>query len=255
MVSKIKKIAKILTVSLSLLGGVNAYADHSFLVAPGRIEADLTSQTTRTVIVTNTGSEDIRLEIFPEYLPIGDGQGELNVGVSHLKNQKEKESLEDYITVSPKVLKLKPGQRRDVKVNINGKRSRTNKNAKPLSENGDYRTHLIVRMKEAVATKEISSENNENLSMNLDIKFETAIAIYGRKGEPNYDSVKAECSNGSLSLNNDTPYKVDGKVNKNSEIIPFIVMRNSTRNIPMNGKIEFQKDDSNSVELDCGTAE
>lgn len=249
---KIKKLSLLATtVAASLFTSAPTLADHSFLVAPGRIEAELKSQTTRTVIVTNTGTDSIRLEIFPEYLAIGNEKGQLNVGESHLSNQAATESLADYITVSPKVLKLKPGQRRDVKVNINGKRSRTNKNAKPIKEDGDYRTHLIVRMKETAATKKVEDPDNDGLSMNLDIKFETAIAIYGRLGEADYSKVKASCNNGIFSLENGSDYKIDGTIKTTKEEIPFVVMRNSTRKAEVKGKVNFLIDEEKFQTLNC----
>lgn len=249
-ISKKKGLVATLVASV-LLSSAPAFAENKFLVAPGRIEADLNAPTTRTVIVSNVGSDTIRLELFPEFVRIGDEKGEIKAGISHLKDQAGTESLEDFVTVSPKVLTLKPGQRRDVKVNINGKRSRTNKNAKPLTKDGDYRTHLIVRMKETALTQQVQDPNNTGLSMNLDIKFETAIAIYGRIGSPDYKDVNLTCDNGSVTLENNTNYKINGKLRAGESESPFVVMRNSTSKADISGTVDLLIDDEKFKSIKC----
>ncbi|MBC5851365.1 hypothetical protein [Vibrio metschnikovii] len=210
-----RNIKRSLIATALILSSAAASASTSFLVAPGRLEFDIDKPLTKTFIVTNTGSEQIRLEIDPQYLEIGE-EG-LRAG-EHIKDGvADIENIESHIRVAPKVLNLKPGQRRDVKVRIVSKQE----------DAGDYRSHIIVKMKENAAQASVGTET-EGVNMNLDIKFETAIAVYGRKGDIVTDYAM-NCGKGAIEIKNNSPYKLDGEFKVGDEIRNTTVLRESKR--------------------------
>ncbi len=155
-----------------LLAPFVTLAENSFLVAPGVVEFDLTKPATQSFIITNDGDEPIRLNINPIYLDIGDSS--LAMGEHLSPDTKETENITKNLRVSPKRLSLKPGQRRDIRVSF-----RPNKDI----TDGDYRTHLLVQMLETAKVIDAGTAGDGALGMKIDIKMETAVAIYGRKGE------------------------------------------------------------------------
>ncbi len=210
-----KNIKRGLLAATLLMSSVSAVASTSFLVAPGRLEFDINKPITKTFIVTNTGSEQIRLDIEPQYIEIGEDG--LRAG-KHIKEGVDKvESIESNIRIAPKVLNLKPGERRDVKVRIIAKKD----------QEGDYRSHIIVKMKES-ASKELLSTETDGVNMNLDIKFETALAVYGRKGDAVTD-YSLTCGQGTVSIENASPFKLDGELKTNSDAKNTTILRESKR--------------------------
>ncbi|OUS04023.1 hypothetical protein A9Q81_06295 [Gammaproteobacteria bacterium 42_54_T18] len=151
-----------------------SFAKNSFLVAPGRVDFDISKPTTQSFIITNNGDGNIRLSIKPIYIPIDSKS--LAAG-SHIKPETAKnEDITQFVRVAPRTLSLKPGQRRDIRISIRPPSS--------LSE-GDYRTHLLVSMLETAQVIKGGESGADSLGMQLNIKMETAVAIYGRKGERN----------------------------------------------------------------------
>lgn len=199
-------------------------AKNSFLVAPGKVLFDMNKTTTETFIVTNTGDNKIRLEMEVLYIPIGEDG--LKVGKHIRVGVDEDENISDNVRVSPKRMRLEPGQRRDIKVQL-----------KPLAgaKDGDYRTHLVVKMVENAVTQEINPDNNEQMNMKLNIKMETAVAIYARKGEA-ANQLSPTCSakgkGFSYDVVNASPYKFDGFIQvADSPISPYVQLRESERSI------------------------
>jgi len=149
-----------------------AWARNSFLVAPGRIDFNLTRPNTQSFIITNNGDDSIRISIEPLYLEIDSKS--LAAG-THLNDEvAAKENLSSYLRVAPKRLSLKPGQRRDVRISLR---------PPPNLEEGDYRTHLLVRMLDTAHTLKSEADGEQSVGMELQIKMETAVAIYGHKGK------------------------------------------------------------------------
>ena len=217
-----------------------AYAPHSsaknsFLVAPGRVEFDLTRPKTQSFIITNNGDDSIRLSINPTYFAVDSD----SLGIGHPLSEETKtiEDLTPYILVSPPRLSLKPGQRLDIRISLRPPNTLTE---------GSYRAHLLVSMMEVAETvtnEEIAADGN-SLGMHLSIKMETAVAIYGNKGEGNPDlkfNCLADPESGKLSYEiiNESPWRFDGWVrvydsaNSSTAINEdrLIIMRESRRSI------------------------
>ncbi|MGK5095038.1 hypothetical protein WDW89_23890 [Deltaproteobacteria bacterium TL4] len=150
-------------------------AAKNFSVAPGIIEINLSRASTQTFLLTNTGDETIRLLIRPVYFEIDSKS--LAAG-SHLNPQVASvENIEKFILVSPRVLSLAPGQNRSIRISV-----RPEGQLSP----GDYRSHLLVQTLEEQKKKSESTKGLQGMSIQLEIKLETGIAIYGRVGEPKY---------------------------------------------------------------------
>lgn len=180
----------------------NTWSKNSFLVAPGRVDFDLKRPTTQSFIITNNGDGPIRLTIEPIYLEIDSKS--MSAG-EHLKPETAKlEDLTNSIRVSPRRLSLSPGQRRDIRISL-----------RPSAEltEGDYRTHLLVKMMEVARTIDSGSEDEGSLGMKLNIKMETAVAIYGHKGDRK-PSLNASCDINNNNLNvtvvNPSVWRFDG---------------------------------------------
>lgn len=157
--------------SLLVVTSTSLLARNSFLVAPGRVDFDLSRPNTQSFIITNNGDDEIRLSIAPIYFEIDSKS--LAAGVP--LHPETKDDLRPFIRVSPRTLALRPGQRRDIRVSV-----------RPPAELplGDYRAHLLVSMKEiAMTVNQQVSTNANSIGMQLDIKMETGVALYGHKGE------------------------------------------------------------------------
>lgn len=177
-----------------------------FLIAPGRVELNLETPHTQRIVITNPGKTPIRLSVEPIYLPIN-GK-DLKLGSPFPESSHDQDDLSPYLLVSPRVLSLQPGQQRLVRIST-----------RPLVHlpDGDYRAHLLVKMKE-VAThlkSTIHSSESSRFNLNIGIKMETAVAIYGRKGNP-HPKVHITCQQkgDSLQINmvNPSVYHFDAEL-------------------------------------------
>lgn len=210
-------------IAMSLCSTVSAAGKNGFLVAPGRLQINVEEVKTSTFIITNTGDERIRLSIEPVYIEIDDPT--MQAG-DHLSPEvAAEENIVDKVRVSPPRLSLKPGERRDIRVQI-----------RPLSnaEPGDYRAHLLVKMKETAYTTEKNDESRKDMSMKLDVKMETAVAIYGRKGDPVVD-VNATCNRlenheVKVAINNNSAWRFEGRLAfGDRDQQPIVLLRESVR--------------------------
>lgn len=213
-----------LIASMSVLPAV-ATAKNGFLVAPGRVQIDVEELKTHTFIITNTGDEQIRLSIEPIYLPIDDPT--MKAGTHLRSGVADDENIVDNVRVSPRRLSLKPGQRRDIRVQL-----------KPLSDPrpGDYRAHLLVKMDETAYTTRQKADGENNMNMELNVKMETAVALYGRKDEPVIDlSMSCDISeNGvtEVSTTNPTAWRFEGLLSSGeTQSIPLVMLRESVRTV------------------------
>ncbi len=158
---------------LLLVFSTSVFAKNSFLIAPGRIDFDLSKPNTQSFILTNNGDGTIRLKIEPTYFAIDDKA--LSAGIPLTPDAKVNDDLRPYMRISPRVLSLKPGQRRDIRLSVR---------PKPGMPDGDYRAHLLVKMMEVAQTftTQQESKDNDALGMKVDIKLQTAAAVYGHHG-------------------------------------------------------------------------
>ncbi|ROS02028.1 hypothetical protein EDC56_2478 [Sinobacterium caligoides] len=198
------KFYLIALLSLFLVGQVQA--KNSFLVAPAIINFDMDEPLTQSFIITNDGDEPIRLNIKPVYYPIDSNS--LRLG-SHL--DAETVTIEDItssIRLSPKRLSLKPGQRRDIRVSIRPKKDQAE---------GTYRSHILVQMLETAQVIQTVAEGGSSVDMRLSMKMETAVAVYGNKGEGqpllNFSCRQQEDSDQLLlEVTNSSVWRFDGDI-------------------------------------------
>lgn len=194
-----------------------SFAKNSFLVAPGRVDFDLERPVTQSFIITNNGSKRIRLNISPIYFDIDSKS--LAAG-QHIKSDVAKiEDLAPYIRISPRTLSLSPGQRRDIRVSL---RPPDN-----LAQ-GDYRAHLLVKMIEvaSVLGNTGTQTGETGVGMRLNLKMETAVAIYGHKGKRKPELIvhcRKHPSKGTLvvDLVNESIWRLDGRLNLSNGQITF----------------------------------
>lgn len=188
---------------VTMLFSSYASARNSFLVAPGRVDFDLNRPQTQSFIITNNGDGKIRLTITPIYFPIDDKS--LAAG-KHINSETAKiEDITSAVRVAPKTLSLRPGQRRDIRISV--------RPPKDLAE-GDYRTHLLVSMKEIAKSFKGNTESENSVGMQLNLKMETAVAIYGRVGERD-PKLEISCNKGdqqSFKVLNKSPWRFDGVI-------------------------------------------
>jgi len=231
--NNMKKKTVLLLAACAITFSSQVFASNSFLVAPGKIMFNPKNKETKTLIVTNTGDESIRLELDIEYL----GIDRLKMGKYLKDGVEDSDDISKNIRVSPKRLNLKPGQRRDVRVQLGP--------IKNVRE-GDYRAHLVVKMLENAETQKIDSLSTE-MSMKLNIKMETAVALYAREGVYSND-MKISCLDNNkefaLKLDNNSEYKFDGYIKiQDEEDTAYVQLRESTRtiNLPLNQMIVNKK--------------
>lgn len=179
-----KKIYFLGLISLLFLGAMSApvWGKANFTVAPGIVEFDISRPSTKTFLIVNSGDENIRLFIRPIYFKIDSRS--LAAG-THLHSRTASiENIATSIMASPRVLSLTPGQRRNVRISV-----RPRKKLAP----GDYRAHLLIKTLGKQKPKAGAGEDGApGMSINLEINLETAVAIYGRVGKPDY-MFKWEC--------------------------------------------------------------
>lgn len=191
---------------LSTLFAPLAFSKNSFLVAPGRVDFDLSRPVTQSFIITNNGDDKIRLAIEPIYFAIDSKS--LAAGEPLDKQHADKDNLSDLIRVSPRTLSLSPGQRRDIRISVR---------APATIEEGDYRAHLLVRMLETAMVQKMAVEETSAIGMEIKIKMETAVAIYGHKGQrdPQFSvrCVKNEDGFFALDINNPSRWRFEGWFN------------------------------------------
>ncbi|MCX6112717.1 MAG: hypothetical protein NTY22_05480 [Proteobacteria bacterium] len=85
-----------------------------------------------------------------------------------------KDDLSSYMIISPKVVSLKPGEQRTVRVSVRPR-------ADAFKE-GEYRAHVLFSMLDVAETIQTKAEK-EGVSMKLNFKSETAVVVYGSIGK------------------------------------------------------------------------
>lgn len=139
----------------------------SFSVAPTGFNLDLNKKATEEVYLINNTSQPLRLEVYLE-APKG----------------YEKNNLNNYITVFPKIISIKPGSKQSVRFRV-----KTDENIK---ENTRYKSLLVFRERPNEIknssqndsnniSKDNISKKEEGFSANLIMITEVAIPITGQK--------------------------------------------------------------------------
>lgn len=223
--NKTKSVCLFALISSLCLVPALSHAKNGFLVAPGRVQIDVEELKTHTFIITNTGDERIRLSIEPIYLPIDDPT--MKAGKHLRPGVANEENIVDNVRVSPRRLSLKPGQRRDIRVQLT-----------PLSDPkpGDYRAHLLVKMDEVAYTSSQTAEGQNSMNMELNVKMETAVALYGRKDEPEVDlSMDCQLSPSGvteIAVINPTNWRFEGLLSSSAtQALPLVMLRESERTV------------------------
>ncbi len=231
----------------------NLFAKNSFFVAPTRVEFNMNSSKISSFIVSNNGSERIRIRVRPIYY--NPNAKVMNIGKNLPSNQDGKDSLVPYIRISPQTFSLMPGMRRTLRTAISPN--------KDLPD-GEYRAHLIVSMLEVATQMRSNEEKKDGIGMNLSFKMESAVAIYGSKGEGTFNLELEKCIRDGKKLKilitNKGKWRFDGWLhikddNKYSEKKKLFLLRETKRLFPVGdisskiNKLHLSWSDMNGKEI------
>lgn len=219
-----KKTNALLAIA-AVLASSQLYAAGGFLVAPERAKYDFNKVETKKFILTNISEEPIRLSIKPEFISLDSKF--INVG-KHTESYLNDDDLTKYVRVAPRIVNLGPGERRDVRVQVRPDSKLTS---------GEYRTHLLVLEIPTEQDKPTSDDASDDIAMNIALRMETAIALYGVRGEYEEDLIfkcKTQNNKNELTITNNSNYMFEGKILMGENIpLPTLVMRESSRTITL----------------------
>lgn len=221
------KIKILMILLLTLFISNSIFANAYFIVAPGVLHLNLKKRrVVESFIVRNTGKEKIRLRLAPIYYPINSKSMKMGIPL----NKEIVDDISKNLIVAPKIVSLKPGQRRTVRVAF-----RKTKKFEP----GDYRAHVLIRSVDPIKQKVKPDSESKGISINLEIKLQTAIAVYVHSGKSNasldFMTKKDKLGNIVITAKNSTKFKYDGwlqiiQENNRSKVERFMVFRESMRN-------------------------
>ena len=221
-----KKIKIVLLLLLTLFLTKDAFANSYFIVAPGVLHLNVSKRRPiESFIVRNTGKSKIRLRLAPIYYSINSKSMKMGIPL----NNKIVDDISKNLMISPRILSLRPGQKRTVRVAYR-------KKAKLAP--GDYRAHVLIRSVDPIKQKVKPDSSSKGISLNLEIKLQTAIAVYVHSGKSNasldFTVDKDKLGHILITAKNSTKFKYDGwfqiiQNNNKSKIERFMIFRESTR--------------------------
>jgi P pilus assembly chaperone PapD len=158
-------------------------------------------------VVTNNGTGQVRVDISPIYFSVDSKfmPAAKPLNASTTKN----DDLSSFIIVSPKVVSIKQGEQRTVRVSVR---------PQPGLKEGEYRAHILFSMLDIADSVQVKGKKGkkgeEGLSMKINFKSETAVVIYGSVGKGLAD-LKTSCSllkNGKTKvvITNSGKWRFDG---------------------------------------------
>ncbi|MCP3926997.1 MAG: hypothetical protein GY714_30940 [Desulfobacterales bacterium] len=222
---------KLIMLFVLIIFTTTTFGKSLFLVAPGVLHLNLKNKRSiESFIVRNTGDEKIRLRLTPIYFPINSKSMKMGEPL----NKEVVDDISKNLIISPKIVSLKPGQRRTVRVAFRKTRK---------LEAGDYRAHVLIKSVNPVKQKFKPSTETKGVSLNLNIKLQTAIAVYVHSGKSNasLDFVSSKDKKGNIVITsiNNTKFKYDGwfqivQGTNKSKVERFMVFRESKRNFYIN---------------------
>ncbi len=180
-------------------------AANTFLVAPTSAEISLERPNTLSFVVTNNGTGQVRVAISPIYFPV-DSKFMPTAKPLNASTTKE-DDLSSLMVVSPKVVSIKPGEQRTVRVSVR---------PKPGLKEGEYRAHVLFSMLDVADSVKVKGKGKgeEGLSMKINFKSETAVVIYGTvgKGSANLATSCNVLKNGKtkVKITNSGKWRFDG---------------------------------------------
>ena len=131
--------------------------------------------------MTNNGDGQVRVAISPIYFSVDSKFMPTAKPLDPATTTSD--DLSSYMIISPKVVSLKPGEQRTVRVSIRPK-------ADAFKE-GEYRAHVLFSMLDVADTMN-TKDAKEGVSMKLNFKSETAVVVYGSFGKGTAD-LKTDC--------------------------------------------------------------
>ena len=208
------------------------FAKNMFLVAPTSAEVSLEKPSTASFVVTNNGDDRIRVAISPIYFPVDSKYMPSAKPVDPTTTKTD--DITPYMVTSPKVVSIKPGDQRTVRVSI-----------RPPAglKAGEYRAHVLFAMLDIAETIK-TKPDKEGLSMKINFKSETAVVVYGSVGTGTAQ-LNAKCEvlktgkKTKVTVTNSGDWRFDGWLRiydgdkKRAEDKMFIV-RNSVRSTVLN---------------------
>ncbi|MFH1223404.1 MAG: fimbria/pilus periplasmic chaperone [Pseudomonadota bacterium] len=162
--------------SVFVLAGVfvyslGVYAD--IMIAPTRMETGLEKPSTESFVVKNNSTDNIKMSITPD--------------VFDTKGITTKYDISKYININPKMIKLKAGQSRTVRVSLRP-------DAQLKKGKGEYYARIFFKTveKEQKGPKKPKKEEPNVLQMDINLVFNVSIPVYGSLGKGTSE-MKAEC--------------------------------------------------------------
>lgn len=179
------------------------FAKNTFLVAPTSAEISLDRPNTISFVVTNNGDAQVRVEISPIYFPVDSKF--MPTAKALYPDTSKKDDLSTHMVISPKVISLKPGEQRTVRVSV-----------RPPSgdlKEGEYRSHVLFSMLD-IADSMQTKTNKDGFSMKLNFKSETAVVVYGSVGKGSA-SISTNCEilknkKTKVNITNEGKWRFDG---------------------------------------------
>jgi len=210
------------------------FAKSTFMVAPTSAKVSLERPSTVSFVVTNNGDAKVRVKIDPIYFPV-DSKFMPSAKPLDPKN-KTADDLTSFMTISPKVVSVDPGDQRTVRVSVRPK-------AGSFKE-GEYRGHVLFAMLDVGDVMETKgTKGKEGVSMKIAFKSETAVVFYGEVGKGSAN-LKTKCEllkNGKtkIDITNAGKWRFDGWLrimdgNKKLTEDKVFIVRESIRNTVLN---------------------
>jgi hypothetical protein len=143
-------------------------------VAPSRTIIDYPAHQSSHFIITNTCDEAIRLSAEAVFFELDSPA--LEAGTLLEKTSTHIDDLTPYLWISPRVLNLKPGESRHIRLSLK---------IPPTLAEGDYRAHILLK---TLDTKRSQEETEPGVALHLTMNVETAVAVYAHLGTPHLDT-------------------------------------------------------------------
>lgn len=219
---------------LALVSALPVLASREFSVAPTHVFVDLHKRTIQKFIVSNTGDQRIHIGVRPLFMAANSRS--LTLG-NVLQGQRERDyDLSPYVVISPHALSLAPGQQRELRMSIT---------APPKLADGAYRAHLLfyqIRTPQLdQAQRKSSAGDSEQMKMQLNMRLELAISVYGTKGRGAahlaFICKKNAQNNLQLHVINDSPWRFEGTLqvrnlsDNTSQPVDLVMLRDTERTL------------------------
>ncbi|MEI6093027.1 MAG: hypothetical protein WCQ47_05010 [bacterium] len=217
------------------------FAEGNYVISPPITDVSIDRPQNISFLVVNKGEEQLKMSISLMYFPV-DSKFMPKAKAIDPETTKN-DDLSQYIDFNPKVLSIKPGQQKTVRVSVHPSQG--------LAD-GEYRAHLnfkVLDMEKTNNTKNVTNTTKSNALMNITFKKEIAAVIYGSKGT-GYAKLSTKCSTlkdgkVKVTVTNSGKWRFKGRymiVNNEDLTDILVITRESIRDIVLNGIIKKTKE-------------